>query len=98
MARIEEIELLLTDLIGKLGIFGEMLQKLMFTDSFFQKLLADPHLFPEILVNLIFLLNPDFAISLCLCELLIGILLHDGLGCNFPYLKSLASYPLEFGL
>ena len=33
MARIEEIELLLTYLIGKLGTFGEMIQQLLFTNS-----------------------------------------------------------------
>ncbi len=64
MACIEEIELLLPDFLRSLGTFSELLKQLIFADSLFKILLMDSHLFPEVLIYFIFLLNKYFSVSL----------------------------------
>ena len=98
MARIEQIKLLFTDFIGSLGTSSDLLQQLIFTDSFSQKLLVDPHLSSEKLVNLILLLNPDFSISLSMSKFLKCFLLFLFMGYNFRFIESCGSDPLKVGL
>ena len=98
MARIKEIELLLPYFVGKPGIFGDLFQQLTLTDSFSQKLLADPHLFSGKPVNFIFLLDPDFAISLSMYELLLDSPFENCVGFNFLLLKLCGSDTFKFGL
>ena len=97
MTRIKEIELLLTDFVGKPSIFCDLFQQLMFIDSFSQKLLVDPHFFPCKLVNMILLLNPDFAISLSMYELLFDSLFKNCVGFNFLLLKLCGSDTFKAG-